>query len=159
MPQQLTRCGLLLLLLFVSCLQLPAQQRTVTGIVQNQETREPLAGVTVGVKGTDRTTLTNEKGEFSIVVSGNESVVKFTYIGMAYQEIIVGEKTALTISLTKDNKQMEDVVVVGYGSTKKDTPNGGGCYCGYETDTGPSGRKLIGCFKGANAWRVGKWWL
>lgn len=119
MPQQLTKCGLLLLLLFLSCLQLSAQQRTVTGIVQNQDTREPLAGVTVGVKGTDRTTITNEKGEFSIVVSGNESVVKFTYIGMAYQEIIVGEKTALTISLAKDNKQMEDVVVVGYGSQKR----------------------------------------
>lgn len=119
MPQQLTKCGLLLLLLFLSCLQLSAQQRTVTGIVQNQETREPLAGVTVGIKGTDRTTLTNEKGEFSIVVSGNESVVKFTYIGMAYQEIIVGEKKVLNISLVKDNKQMDDVVVVGYGTQKK----------------------------------------
>jgi TonB-linked SusC/RagA family outer membrane protein len=91
----------------------------VTGVIQNQETKEPLPGVSVSIKGTDKTTLTNEKGQFTIVVSGEETVLKFSSIGFAYQELRVGDKSALTIAMEKDNKQLDDVVVVGYGTQKK----------------------------------------
>ena len=64
----------LLLLTLLSCSLVFAQQRTLSGTISNRETREPLVGATVSVKGTDRNTLTNEKGEFSIAVS-DESVL------------------------------------------------------------------------------------
>jgi TonB-linked SusC/RagA family outer membrane protein len=118
MYHRLSRCSLVLLLILMSCVSLFAQQRTVTGIVRNQETQEPLSGVTVSVKGTDRSATTNEKGEFSIRVSANESVLKFTSVGFTYQEITVGSKSNFTISLPKDTKQLDDVVVVGYGTQR-----------------------------------------
>lgn len=119
MLQQLTRLVTLLLLTSFSCVYVMAQQKTVSGTVYNQETKEPLQGVTVGLKGTNQTTITDAKGQFSLLVSGNESVLKFSFVGMAYQEITVGERTTLTITLTEDKKQLEDVVVVGYGTQKK----------------------------------------
>ncbi len=119
MNQPLTRSLLVLLLIFSTSLKLIAQQKTVTGIVVNQDTREPLQGVTVGIKGTDKNTITNDKGEFSILVTGNESVLKFSSVGFIYQEIPVGAKSSLSVSLLKDAKQMDEVVVVGYGQQKK----------------------------------------
>ncbi|MDF2190438.1 TonB-dependent receptor [Paraflavitalea sp. CAU 1676] len=117
-PQIFNRLMLLMLAIFGSFCAM-AQQKTVTGTVYNQDSKEPLPGVTIGLKGTNQTTLTDAKGQFSILVSGNESVLKFTYVGMAYQETTVGERTNLTITLAEDKKQLEDVVVVGYGAQKK----------------------------------------
>src|SRR5438105_8492447 len=124
MYQTLTICSLVLLLLILSALQLFAQQKTVSGIVLNQETNEPLQGVTVGIKGSDRSTITNEKGQFSINVSGNETVLKFSHVGFGYQEVPVGAKSSFSVPLLKDNKQLEDVVVVGYGTQKKESLTG-----------------------------------
>jgi TonB-linked SusC/RagA family outer membrane protein len=115
---KLTRYFLLLPLL-LSYSMLFGQQRTVTGVVVNEDTREPLQGVTIGVKGTDKSTISNDKGEFSILVAGNESVLKFSSVGFIYQEISVGAKSAFSVSMIKDAKQMDEVVVVGYGQQKK----------------------------------------
>lgn len=108
----------LLLLTLLSCSLVFAQQRTLSGTIFNRDTREPLIGATVSIKGTDRNTLTNDKGEFSIAVS-DESVLRITMVGYAYQEIPVGQKTTVSISLQTDNKQMDEVVVVGYGTQRK----------------------------------------
>ena len=108
----------LLLLTLLSCSLVFAQQRTLSGTIFNRDTREPLVGATVSIKGTDMNTLTNDKGEFSIAVS-NESVLRITMVGYAYQEIPVGQKTTVSISLQTDNKQMDEVVVVGYGTQRK----------------------------------------
>jgi hypothetical protein len=108
----------LLLLTLLSCSLVFAQQRTLSGTISNRETREPLVGATVSVKGTDRNTLTNEKGEFSIAVS-DESVLRITMVGYTYQEIPVGQKTTVSIALQTENKSMDEVVVVGYGTQTK----------------------------------------
>ena len=114
------RCLPILLLLLISCFYAHAQQKIVNGVVRDAETREPLAGVTVGIKGNSTVnTATNDKGEFTITVSSNESVLKFSSIGFVYQELAVGERTTLDIFLGKETKRMEDVVVVGYGSKKR----------------------------------------
>ncbi|HEY1021410.1 MAG TPA: SusC/RagA family TonB-linked outer membrane protein, partial [Flavisolibacter sp.] len=118
MQKALPRFALFIVML-LTCTVMFAQERTVTGVITNEETKEPLAGVTVAVKGTDRITSTNDSGAFAIRVSGNESVLKFTSIGFNYQEIIVGSRNSLTVPLTKDNKSLQDVVVIGYGSQKK----------------------------------------
>ena len=117
MQKGLQRCFFFLVMLLASTLTF-AQQRTVTGVITNEETKEPLQGVTVSVKGTDRATTTNEKGEFSILVSGNESVLRFSNVGFAYQEITVGSKSSINFAMSKDVKSMDEVVVIGYGTQK-----------------------------------------
>ncbi|MDB5193628.1 MAG: TonB-linked outer membrane protein SusC/RagA family [Segetibacter sp.] len=119
MNQRLHRCSFLLFLFLFNTLTLFAQQRTVKGVVTNQDNREPLAGVTVGIKGSDKSTTTNEKGEFAIPVSGNETVLKFTYVGFSFQEFPIGDKSNLTVLMGKDNKELDEVIVVGYGTQKK----------------------------------------
>jgi TonB-linked SusC/RagA family outer membrane protein len=97
-----------------------AQQKTVTGVVKDKDNSQPLIGVTVGVKGNNnRSTVTDTAGRFSILVPSNESVLKFSFVGYDYQELTVGSKSFLDVSFAKDNKSMEDVVVVGYGTQKR----------------------------------------
>ena len=114
----------LLLLVSTSCFSLLAQQRTVTGVVLSQDTREAIQGVTVSIKGSTRTTTTNAKGEFTIPVSGDESVLKFSSVGFGYQEMTVGSRATLSVSLLKDVKQLEEFVAVGYTTQKRESLTG-----------------------------------
>lgn len=107
-----------LLLTLLSCSIVFAQQRTISGTVMNRENHEPLQGATVAIKGTDRVTTTNDQGHFSIVAS-DESVLKITMVGYVYEEIPVGKQTTININLVSDNKKMDEVVVIGYGTQKK----------------------------------------
>lgn len=118
MNLRLSRCSLALFVFLLSTISVFAQQRVITGTVVNQETKEPLAGVTVGVKSTDRTTVTDAQGKFSIA-AGTEAVLKFSYVGFTYQEINVGSTTTFNINMARDNKTLDEVVVVGYGAQKK----------------------------------------
>jgi len=117
MYYQLTKRLLVLLLVMFNCLYSWAQSKTVTGTVQG-DSNEPLVGVTVSVKGTNRNSITNDKGEFSILAAP-ESVLRFTYVGYLFQEFMVGDKENFAVKLTAENKQLQDVVVVGYGTQKK----------------------------------------
>ena len=112
-----------LLLMLLSCSVVFAQQRTVSGTITNKDTHEPLQGVTVAIKGADRVTTTNDKGQFSITAS-NESVLKITAIGFVYQEVPVGDQSAVDIALQIDNRHMDEVVVVGYGTQRKSHATG-----------------------------------
>src|SRR5258708_7188144 len=80
---------------------------------------QPLEGVSVVVKGTIIGTTTNANGEFSLNVPDPQSTLLISYIGYQSQETVVGDKTFITISLTAVNSQLNDVVVVGYGTVKK----------------------------------------
>lgn len=78
----------------------------------------PLIGVNVFEKGTSNGTITNVDGRFSLNVSSN-STLTFSYIGYKTQEIIVGTQQTISVTLTEDSEQLEEVVVVGYGVQKK----------------------------------------
>jgi len=106
MHPKLRQICFLLVMLF-SCSFLFAQQRTISGIITNKDTREPLVGATVAIKGTDRITTTDQKGEFSISAS-DESVLKITMMGFAYLEIPVGKQTNIEVNLTVEKKEMEE---------------------------------------------------
>ena len=117
MYYQLTRCLLCVLFVIGCCLQSMGQSKTITGVVRGAN-NQPLGGVSVNIKGTDKTVVTNEQGEFSILVAP-ESVLRFSFVGYAFQEFMVGNRTSVNVKLAVDNKQMEDVVVVGYGTQKR----------------------------------------
>jgi len=95
-----------------------SQKIEVSGIVKDQNGL-PLPGVTVAIKGTNKGLSTNFEGKYQITVPDAASVLAFSYIGFQTQEIIVGEQTEINITLKVDVSSLEEVVLVGYGSTKK----------------------------------------
>jgi len=95
-----------------------AQEREVKGKVTDNETGENLPGVNIIVKGTTQGTTTDAKGEYSIAVSSNATLV-FSFIGYQTLEASVGNQTTMNIALVIDYKALEEVVVVGYGTQRK----------------------------------------
>ncbi|WP_209282341.1 TonB-dependent receptor [Flavobacterium sp. XN-5] len=95
-----------------------AVQQIVTGKVVD-ETGFPLAGVTVGVKGSPIATVTKEDGTFTIEVPAKSSRLIISFIGMATQEVAVSSNP-ITVILKGSDEQLDDVVVVGYGKQKKE---------------------------------------
>jgi TonB-linked SusC/RagA family outer membrane protein len=93
-------------------------QQTVTGMVTDTE-GEPLMGVTVTIKEKTIGTVTNIDGEYEIDGATPEDIILFSYIGMAPEEILVGEQTTINISMIESVLDMDEVVVVGYGSVKR----------------------------------------
>jgi TonB-linked SusC/RagA family outer membrane protein len=90
---------------------------TLTGKVTDGET--PLANVSIQVKGSTTGTKTSENGLFSISVVKGQTLV-FTYVGYEPREIVVGNQRNITVTFTQtETNVLDDVVVVGYGTTKK----------------------------------------
>ena len=91
--------------------------QTVTGNVVD-ETGEAVIGATVMEKGTKNATVTDFDGNFTIKIeSGN--VLTISYIGMQSQDVNVAGKTSVNVVLKEDATTLQDVVVVGYGTMKK----------------------------------------
>ncbi len=83
------------------------------------ENGEKLPGVSVTVKGTTRGSTTNANGEYSISVPDDKVVLAFSFVGYLPQEVLVGNRTNINITLKVDSKALDEVVVVGYGTQKK----------------------------------------
>jgi TonB-linked SusC/RagA family outer membrane protein len=96
-----------------------AQSKTVTGKVVQQQTNEPMQGVTVNVKGTDRSTTTGADGNYSITVPDNQAVLVFTYVGFVSQEIKVSGSDTYAVTMIPGTNKLDEVVVVGFGSSKR----------------------------------------
>lgn len=79
----------------------------------------PLTGVTAVVKGTTLGTTTDANGNFSISVPPNSRILVFSFIGMVTQEVIIGNQTVFNITMEETLLEVEEVVVVGYGTQKK----------------------------------------
>lgn len=98
-----------------------AQQRTITGRVASGDTA--VAGATVSVKGTTTGTQTDASGRFSINAPANGTLV-ISSIGYATQEVKINNRTNITVPLQSTLQEMQQVVVVGYGTQKKATLTG-----------------------------------
>jgi TonB-linked SusC/RagA family outer membrane protein len=96
----------------------------VTGKVIDSKTQLPIPGVNIYVKGKKATrTSTNDKGEFKIN-SNPEDILVFVYVGFKEKEVKVGEEKFFTVSLEDQVNQMEDVVITGYQTIKKESYTG-----------------------------------
>ena len=82
----------------------------------------PLIGVSVIEKGTNNGTMTNMEGAFTITVQQAESVLSFSYLGYVGQEIKIGNRSKVNVTLLESMSELDEVVVVGYGTKR----NGGG---------------------------------
>jgi TonB-linked SusC/RagA family outer membrane protein len=90
----------------------------VSGTVVSVEDNSPLIGVTVSIKGTFTGTVTDIDGKFSLQVEEDATLV-FSYTGFKTEEIPVNGQSILNVSLSTDVAQLNEVVVIGYGTQKK----------------------------------------
>lgn len=110
------KLNLIVFLLFVSLI-IQAQIR-ITGVVTDLN-KESLIGVTVQVKGTSTGTITNLKGEFSILAPSDKSTLVFSYTGFTQLIIPVGKQQFINAVMKEAIKELDEVTVVGYGAMKK----------------------------------------
>lgn len=108
---------LFFLLLFIHQNAL-AQGQVVSGSVMDQSTGTALSGATVTVKGTNRAVLTDPEGKFSIQAEATDVLV-ISYVGFTEKEIPVGDGSNLTVTLQSAGADLNEVVVVGYGTVRK----------------------------------------
>lgn len=94
-------------------------EKIVKGKVIDAANNSTLPGVNVVVKGTSTGTSTDADGNFTISVPSETSVLVFSFVGFVSQEVPVGNKTTLSVSLTSDSKALSEVVVIGYGTVRK----------------------------------------
>ena len=83
------------------------------------EAGEPLLGVTVTIKGLQQGTATDADGAFSLQVPDENAKLVFSYIGFITQDINIGNRRSITVTLSESTHQIDEIVVVGYGSVKK----------------------------------------
>ena len=116
----LTRVTLLLLSLFsISLASFSQNNFRVSGKVTD-ETGKPVSGATVTVKGTTIATATTTEGTFALNVPSGKSVLVVTSIGFAELQVPVNDRAEITIGISSLATSLQDVVVVGYGTQKKE---------------------------------------
>ena len=93
-------------------------QDVVSGKVTDAADGSSIPGVSVAVKGTTRGSQTDANGTYKVNAGSNVTLV-FSFVGYASKEVAVGGKSVVNVSLTADNKSLEEVVVVGYGTQKR----------------------------------------
>ena len=117
MPHAIMRKVAMLLVAIFGFTALSLAQ-TVTGTVTDKK-GEPLPGVTVTVKGTKTATSTNNQGIYTLNNVGADAVLKFTGAGITAQEVAVGGKAAVNVDLETSVGNLNEVVVVGYGTARR----------------------------------------
>jgi TonB-linked SusC/RagA family outer membrane protein len=92
--------------------------RSISGRVADEK-GEGLPGVSILVKGSSRGTTTDLEGNFTLSVPDDNAVLVFSFVGYLTEEIVLGTRTQVQVALKPDNKTLEELVVVGYGTQKK----------------------------------------
>ena len=109
---------LLLACLFVGISLVTAQTQKVTGVVISEEDGQPVVGASVLVKGTTQGTITDVDGNFNLSnVPSSAKTLQISYIGMQTQEVTI--KPRLKVVLKSDSQQIDEVMVVAYGTAKR----------------------------------------
>jgi hypothetical protein len=93
-------------------------EQSISGKVTDEK-GEPLAGVNIALKGTTRGVNSDGTGRFKINVPNSGAVLVFSFVGFVSKEIAVGSQSIINVILESDNKSLDEVVVVGYGTQKK----------------------------------------
>lgn len=106
------------LCMFLSLLQLQAQNRTITGKIMDEKGK-PVVGAAILVKGTKTGTSTKEDGSFSIVVPTTAKELVVSALNLGTKAVKISKDNNLNVTLSATVENLEEVVVVGYGTKKK----------------------------------------
>ena len=115
---------LLFLFVFAFSVSIYAQNVTVTGTITEASTGQPLPGVNLVLKNTSRGTSTDFDGNFTFNDVPLNSVLVVSYLGFKTQEITITNDQPLSIQLEDDNEALSEVVVIGYGTQRKELVTG-----------------------------------
>jgi TonB-linked SusC/RagA family outer membrane protein len=95
-----------------------AQNRTIAGKVTDDK-GQPLLGASVTIKGTQSSVVTNADGTFSINVPAGSKTISFSSVGFVSQDVSIGTRSVINAAMSSQDKSLEEVVVIGYGSGKR----------------------------------------
>lgn len=109
---------ILLLLLALSAMSFAHAQRQVSGVVTSADDGATLPGVAVQVKGTTTGTITDYEGKYSLSAPEGSTLV-FSFVGMETQEVPVGTSNTIDVVMQTASEDIEEVLVIGYGTKKK----------------------------------------
>lgn len=112
----------MLSLLVLACVQTYAQDKTISGVITGDD-GSPIPGASVIVKGTTRGTVTDVDGKYSLLVPEDATVV-ISFIGMQSQEVAVSGQSTVSVTLTAESREIDEVMVVAYGVQKKSAYTG-----------------------------------
>ncbi len=93
-------------------------QNSVSGKVTD-DTDQPLPGATVVIKGTTQGTVTDINGNYLLSGIQGNTIIVYSFVGMKSQEIVVGERNSINVTLLRDYIGLDEVVAIGYGTVKK----------------------------------------
>jgi iron complex outermembrane receptor protein len=108
-----------ILLLCLQTNSVYAQGLKVTGKITDENTKEALAGASISIKGSAKGTTADAAGQYSIAVPSTNTVLEFKLVGYASKTVTVGSQSNINVSLSPSASDLEQVVVVGYGTQKK----------------------------------------
>ncbi|MDN3580722.1 SusC/RagA family TonB-linked outer membrane protein [Mucilaginibacter flavus] len=118
------RIVLLFMSLFISAAVSAQNQGTPIKGTVTDEKGITLPGVSILVKGTNRSTVSDVNGNYSIAMPAGGKILVFSFIGMQTKEIVVGDRQVINLSLQSTATALSDVVVIGYGTQKRQDVNG-----------------------------------
>ncbi|KAA6341746.1 TonB-dependent receptor SusC [termite gut metagenome] len=113
-----------LMLFMLFCVFSANAQQRVTGTITVAENGTPVDFATVTVKGTKNFVTTGTNGSYTITVSGDNGILVFNSFGMKPKEIVVGKQTVINVVLESDVFNIDEIIVVAYGTAKKGTFTG-----------------------------------
>ncbi|MDT7855778.1 TonB-dependent receptor [Rubrivirga sp. S365] len=119
MSRSATLLGLVALLLALAAPPAAAQSQTVTGVVTDATSGDPLPFVNIIIQGTTRGVATDVDGNYSIEVPGPDAVLLYRFLGYVEQAITVGSQSVINVGLEEDSNVLDDIVVVGYGTQRR----------------------------------------
>ncbi len=105
---------------FLSPLCASAQQKTISGTVIGDD-KVPIPGASIVIKGTTIGTVTDYDGKFSLKMPVSSKTLIFSFVGLTSKEIEIGATTVFNVVLSESRVGIDEVVVVGYGTQKKES--------------------------------------
>jgi TonB-linked SusC/RagA family outer membrane protein len=115
-----TQLARLLLLTVTLLMSGGVMAQVITGVVTSSDRNEGIPGVNVVQKGASSGAVTNAKGEYTLrLSSAGSSTLTFSFIGYITQEVVVGNQGVISVKLEPDNRSLNEVVVIGYGTARK----------------------------------------
>ena len=108
-----------ILLLCLQTNSVYAQGLKVTGKITDESTNEALSGASISIKGSAKGTTADAAGQYSIAVPSTNTILEFKFVGYASKTVTVGSQSNINVTLSPNAADLEQVVVVGYGTQKK----------------------------------------
>lgn len=93
-------------------------EQSITGTVTDEK-GQALAGVSILVKNTGRGTSTDTRGQYKIAIPEGNNTLVFSFVGYQKQEVLIGNRTSINVSMKVENQSLDEVVVVGYGTQSR----------------------------------------